>query len=757
MASNLTVFLGAGKKQLVKTTPTMILRQVVNTVCEKQGYADPETYGLKSGKNFLDLSLSIRYANIAPGAKLELARAPKDKSAPTHVDLALQLEDGGRVVKSFAITSTLWDILLEFEQLSNGTLNLTRRTTVPQPASKNIFSLQRIKKAVKPSSEVYLLPVVILLEREYVSIPTLKTTTLQSAGLFKGNAVFRVIMRVTDAGIEDFMEDIERDYSRPVAANSAPAAEQPSPSELTVSSTPASAPISTSTSFPSPPAKQASSSGPSTPVGQFTTDKTEGEKDFVVTKEAYHGGSASDLGINPQDVQGSLPGMTGRSGSIDPITREGNVIGPSPGASMDIDIQRQTPVQDMNTAMIEASQEIRQLREQQTQAALTDRVKRLSKASDSSDRERFVRSLPPGAYTEEPISELDSESTQTRSESPTSMLPSQQDVVRQIAHRVSMQLKEAQQRGDSTMDYQTLIAQEVEKEQRAGVLPSTPTASRQNTIHRSKVEEETSPALDAPAPSRSATPADDTFDRDVKVFRPPVDSSTPLSNQIDLPDDFYTLSSQDVMKLMNSQKAKREEEENRGFKTAAARAEEEKAKERRYPKTIIRIRFPDRVQLQATFRSQETVGDLRQWVANACVGQGENFDLYTTPPKKVLMDNKQTLYQAGLAPHSIVYFSWVDSKLNLTPPFLNGEHMMMMRDLPIPGEEPKENKSEDGASSLMPFENGHTLGQQGSSPLLTKEDRRMSERMSTEKRGSGSGSGGGSSGGLPKWMKLSKK
>lgn len=171
MASNLTVNLGGGKKQLVKTTPTMILRQVVNSVCEKQDYAEPETYGLKyvpivqwhlalctspdmssaegacicmrialvlccvvvfvmltmpgmqradpfswggikawsgpnffvliinhvcflpfislrSGKNFLDLSLSIRYANIAPGAKLELARVPKDRSGKeTPTDL----------------------------------------------------------------------------------------------------------------------------------------------------------------------------------------------------------------------------------------------------------------------------------------------------------------------------------------------------------------------------------------------------------------------------------------------------------------------------------------------------------------------------------------------------------------------------------------------------------------------------------------------------------------------------------------------
>ncbi|KAG0322902.1 Tether containing UBX domain for GLUT4 [Dissophora globulifera] len=771
MASNLTVFLGGGKKQLVKTTPTMILRQVVNTVCEKQSYPDPESYGLKSGKNFLDLSLSIRYANIAPGAKLELARVPKDKSAPTHVDLALQLEDGGRVVKSFAITTTLWDVLLGFETASNGTLNLTQRSGVPQSAaaSKNIFSLQRLRKVAKPSAEVYLLPVVILLEREYVSIPTLKTTTLQLAGLLKGNAVFRVMMRFTDATIEDFMEDIQRDYSRSaVAASNAAESTEASSSSSSPSSessavvtaspdspkTPVAAPVSTQP--PPSPKKQASSSSHGSPHRQFTTDKTAGERDFMMAQDAYHGGSQSDLGINIQGIQVPLPGMTNRSGGVESESREGPVV--APGPSSDINIQRQTPTQDMNAAMIEASQEIRQLREQQTQAALTDRVKKLSKSSDSSDRDRFVRSLPPGAFTEEPQNEMDIDPIPHRSESPTSTLPDQDDVVRQIAHRVSMQLKEAQQRGDSMTDYHSLIAQEIEREQRAGVLPSTPTESRNNSIRRSKDKAEESPLLIATPDSKSSTTVEEPFNRNVKVFRPPADNATPLSNQIDLPDDFYTLTSQDVMKLMNGQKAKREEQEKQGFKTAAVRAEEEKARERRYPKTIIRIRFPDRVQLQATFRSQETVGDLRKWVTSACVGQGEKFDLYTTPPKKILANDAQTLYQAGLAPQSIVYFSWADSKLNQTPPFLNGAHMALMEDLPIPGQEPTESKSETQTSSTP--EPTQTVSRTGSIPPMTQQDRRLSARMSTDKPGISISSGGGSSGsggGLPKWMKLSKK
>lgn len=35
--------------------------------------------------------------------------------APTHVNIALQPEDGERIVQQFAITTTLWDVLRGFE------------------------------------------------------------------------------------------------------------------------------------------------------------------------------------------------------------------------------------------------------------------------------------------------------------------------------------------------------------------------------------------------------------------------------------------------------------------------------------------------------------------------------------------------------------------------------------------------------------------------------------------------------------------
>lgn len=229
-----------------------------------------------------------------------------------------------------------------------------------------------------------------------------------------------------------------------------------------------------------------------------------------------------------------MHGLTPRAGDVEASNRETSVQ--IEGSSGDINMQRQTPAQDMTSNMIEINQGIRRHQEQQTQAALTDRVKRLSKASDSSDRDRFVRSLPPGsptpeAFTEEPEGFMDVDTPQPRSESPNSSLPNhEQEVVRQIAHRISQQLRDAQKRGDSTMDYHSLIAQEIEKEQKAGVLPTTPTGSRQNSMNKAFVQSG-SPIRPVTPQSRQTTMVEEVFDRQVKVFRPPTDDATPLSNQ----------------------------------------------------------------------------------------------------------------------------------------------------------------------------------------------------------------------------------
>ena len=345
-------------------------------------------------------------------------------------------------------------------------------------------------------------------------------------------------MRYTDAGIEDFLEEIERDYSQSTATAAAPAATSTS----IATSAPANPVIDSSLVSQSRPQSQRavperqSTLKPVTPTRKFTTDKTAGEGGhYLVAHEAYQGGGG---GSNPPI------GLTPRAGDVEASNRENSVQ--IEGSSGDLNMQRQTPAQDMTSNMIEINQGIRRHQEQQTQAALTDRVKRLSKASDSSDRDRFVRSLPPGsptteAFTEEPEGFMDVDTPQPRSESPNSSLPNhEQEVVRQIAHRVSQQLRDAQKRGDSTMDYHSLIAQEIEKEQKAGVLPTTPTGSRQNSVNKAFVESG-SPVRPVTPQSRQTTMAEESFDRQVKVFRPPADDATPLSNQSKLTLRLYAM------------------------------------------------------------------------------------------------------------------------------------------------------------------------------------------------------------------------
>jgi hypothetical protein len=405
-------------------------------------------------------------------------------------------------------------------------------------------------------------------------------------------------MRFTDAGIEDFMEEIEQDYLPPAETNNTaePAPEQalPSSSSSTLPEPALTATLSLASSITvpthSPLVQEASSSFVTTSMDQSEADSADNNKDVScssepsrpelthtedmdITPQETHSvdtdmtlqetqamdvgttpqesqamdvgmtsqeSQAMDVGMTPQETQTMdmgitlqktptmdmtphAPEMTSRPGVPRNNTRD--VIAPPQGSNKETEFQRQSPLQDVSAAMIEASQEIRQLREQQTQAALTDRVKRLSKSSDRSDRERFERGLLRGTLTEEPISEIDMDSPQPQPDPPSTSVPNQQDVVRQIAHRVSMQWKEAQQRGDSITDYYALIAEEIKKEQRAGSLPIAST-----TMNRPEQDASARPAA-TPEPLKSSTVVEETVDRNVKVFKPPTDEATPLSNQ----------------------------------------------------------------------------------------------------------------------------------------------------------------------------------------------------------------------------------
>ncbi|KAI8620988.1 GLUT4 regulating protein TUG-domain-containing protein [Chytriomyces sp. MP71] len=232
------------KKVVVKTTPAMSLNDVLKSAVEKSG-SNASSYSLRHGKTNLDLTLSVRFANLPSGAKLVMSASPASSSSKpaqlarasgvTATDagvkkanaaaqstsalatVALQIEDGPRVIRKFNTFETLWDVLKTIE-LENSELNLTRRLTQPQadaPSSKLPKALQKMsevarKLASDASQPVYAFPLLILSNKEYSTFDALKSTTLEATGLRGGsNTLIRLLWRIqNDAYWENVKEDV---------------------------------------------------------------------------------------------------------------------------------------------------------------------------------------------------------------------------------------------------------------------------------------------------------------------------------------------------------------------------------------------------------------------------------------------------------------------------------------------------------------------------------------------------------------------
>ncbi|KAJ1562463.1 Tether containing UBX domain for GLUT4 [Cladochytrium tenue] len=212
MASSVTVELDGepSRRVVIKTTPGMPVKAIVTLACERLKLAPSDLYGLRYQKSVLDLSLSVRFANLPAGAKLLLIRqrgaagagSAGGTMAAAEVTIAVQVDDGTRLVHRFpAATTTLWGVLRHFERAdtARGTV-LTRR--LGAPAGKP----SPFKRAQPP---VHMVPVLVLMNREFGSIEALASTTLMDAGLQSGNAMLRLLFRLTDRTLEEALPAIE--------------------------------------------------------------------------------------------------------------------------------------------------------------------------------------------------------------------------------------------------------------------------------------------------------------------------------------------------------------------------------------------------------------------------------------------------------------------------------------------------------------------------------------------------------------------
>ncbi|KAF4042303.1 UBX domain-containing protein [Phytophthora infestans] len=118
----------------------------------------------------------------------------------------------------------------------------------------------------------------------------------------------------------------------------------------------------------------------------------------------------------------------------------------------------------------------------------------------------------------------------------------------------------------------------------------------------------------------------------------------------------------DTQLLISSLRARREEmEKTKNFRTQAMRELDELKRKKVYQTALIRVQFPDRAVVQASFHPNETIQDVMDHVAECLTDQCKpnRFYLYVTPPTQKLATTK-TLAELNLVPAALTYLSWLD-------------------------------------------------------------------------------------------------
>ncbi|XP_054718694.1 tether containing UBX domain for GLUT4-like isoform X2 [Uloborus diversus] len=164
---NFVVLCPNGRRQPVKVSPNSCILQILEEACVKQKI-NPDDFDICHYNKPLDLSLPVRFASLPNNGQLEL-RAAKKIRTESLVTIGLQLETGERIMKDFAPSSTVWQVL---EQCSE--------------QRSDVLSLKNFGQPVC----VYM--------RQKLTGEDLKSTTLRSLGLTRGTAILRLMHRKAD-------------------------------------------------------------------------------------------------------------------------------------------------------------------------------------------------------------------------------------------------------------------------------------------------------------------------------------------------------------------------------------------------------------------------------------------------------------------------------------------------------------------------------------------------------------------------------
>ncbi|KAJ2689578.1 hypothetical protein IWW39_001382 [Coemansia spiralis] len=191
--------------------------------------------------------------------------------------------------------------------------------------------------------------------------------------------------------------------------------------------------------------------------------------------------------------------------------------------------------------------------------------------------------------------------------------------------------------------------------------------------------------------------------RQVSVLAAPPADAPALGSRIVLPESFYEAGSDDLRILVSVQKARVAESE-KGFSSRVKQEEENRRRQAefkaKHPRALIRFRFPDQVQVQATFSShEETVAELYAFLNRVLVCPNLLESLIIQPPAQNLDTSRnETLFNAKLAPAAVVHVKLAGVKVS-TLEVLRPEVAALVEDLRIPSPQPIDDRILDASVS----------------------------------------------------------
>lgn len=193
---SLIVLCTNGRRVTVKTTPNTSVLKILEDACKKQGF-DPDLYDLIHHRRILDVSSTVRFANLPNNCVLEMVESTKPRTA-SLVTVNVSTDAGLRLMDDFPATATLREVLGQLESKAGQDVFL-----LPPPDSEQqpllVYSMQRINH------------------------DQLDNTTLKSLGLVSGKCMFRYSLQSVSSS-HGSQAHVSKPLSRP---KSTPQSSQP--------------------------------------------------------------------------------------------------------------------------------------------------------------------------------------------------------------------------------------------------------------------------------------------------------------------------------------------------------------------------------------------------------------------------------------------------------------------------------------------------------------------------------------------------